>query len=292
MIELEGTVTIDRRIARHPLWLRKPFSDGHAMLDLFVLANNRAGEMEKRGIYAALERGQCGWSELGLADRWGWSRTKVRGFLTQLEKRGTISRSVSNLTTVITLTNYDTYNPDSGVFSDEKNTRRTPEEQQKDTEGERGRGIGNPPDENSPSRGDVPDEAEVLAKGRAFAGDISLGIPAGVPERWSLDWLHNRTRPGRPPMADWEAEYVRDFKRDFRSRHPKALGQGEVQKKNGGAATDGQTPAQLRYRLDRERERLEAEVNAARTVGTDWRPALAQLERVEGEIAALAGGSQ
>ena len=48
-MNFEGQITLDRRIASHPLWLDKPFSLGQAMVDLFLLANNRAVQAVVRG---------------------------------------------------------------------------------------------------------------------------------------------------------------------------------------------------------------------------------------------------
>jgi len=120
-----GWFRIHRKLFENELWKMKPFSKGQAWIDLIGGANYVDGSFFIRGNEIKLKRGELGWSELTLAERWGWSRNKVRGFLALLENRGQIEQQkLHKLTTIIRIKNYDMYQNDT--------TDNTTEGQQKD----------------------------------------------------------------------------------------------------------------------------------------------------------------
>ena len=141
--------------------------------------------------------------------------------------------------------------------------------------------INHPPKPSGEEEGNwIPADAEVMAFGAAFAGEPASGTPGPIAAAFLADWL--RQMHGRrefPPR--WKRALVAAWRGDA-SRYMQPVAEG---KKNAAA---GQTPAQVRYHLDKEKERLEAEVRAGNSLGTDYREALAKLERVEGEIASTA----
>lgn len=110
----DGGVFLVREFFWKPLWTggctrECGFHPGAAWVDLLGLANDRDSELDVRGIKIPIKRGQVGWSQFKLAQRWGWSRTKVKAFLKRLEKDGRITVKTDNETTIITLTNYCEY---------------------------------------------------------------------------------------------------------------------------------------------------------------------------------------
>lgn len=78
--------TIDRRLLEEELWTAEPFTKGQAWVDLIGRASYKDGELTKRGELITSER--------ALADRWHWSRKKVRCFIQSLERAGMIKRTV------------------------------------------------------------------------------------------------------------------------------------------------------------------------------------------------------
>lgn len=68
---------IPTSILNDDCWAEKPFTKGQAKVDIFLLSANESSGFER--------------SEIQLADRWGWSRGKVRAFLDALEESGEIS---------------------------------------------------------------------------------------------------------------------------------------------------------------------------------------------------------
>lgn len=70
----------------------EPFTKWQAWVDLLLLANHDTGCVDKRGVEVKVRRGQTAIGEIKLADRWKWSRGKVRRFLSSLENSRQIRR--------------------------------------------------------------------------------------------------------------------------------------------------------------------------------------------------------
>lgn len=91
-----------------------------------MLANHKEGLLDIRGVMVTIKRGQVGHSELKLAARWRWSRGKVRRFLKWLKTEHQIEHQKNNVTSLITILNYDRYQGDN-------TTNGTPNGHQTDT---------------------------------------------------------------------------------------------------------------------------------------------------------------
>jgi DNA replication protein DnaD len=128
-----GWIKLHRRLLDNPLWLSEKFTKPQAWVDLLLLANHSESFIIVRGIKVKIKRGQVGWSEPKLADRWGWSRSKVRNFLKLLENEQQIEQQKNNVTLIISILNYNSYQEKEQQNIQQKNSRRTAEEQQKDS---------------------------------------------------------------------------------------------------------------------------------------------------------------
>lgn len=106
-----GYFKVHRSLFDNPLWTSEPFTKAQAWIDLFGKANHDDGFFFKRGIKIDVKRGQTGRSELTLSKDWKWSRGKVRRFLKWLEINEMIERKQDNKTTIITICNYDRFQP-------------------------------------------------------------------------------------------------------------------------------------------------------------------------------------
>ena len=116
---MSGWIKLHRQIADNPLWKSEAFTRAQAWVDLILLANHKDSFFYKRGIKIDVKRGQLGVSEKGLADRWKWSRNKVKKFLKELENEHQIKVIKNNVTQVVTVLNYN-------EFQQEKTPSRTP----------------------------------------------------------------------------------------------------------------------------------------------------------------------
>lgn len=106
---VENAFAISRKLFDNPIWYHETFTRGQAWVDLIGNANYVDSEFMVRGNLVKIKRGQIGWSELTMAKRWKWSRNKVRRFLSMLEMKHQIEQQKNNVTTVITILNYENY---------------------------------------------------------------------------------------------------------------------------------------------------------------------------------------
>ncbi len=123
---MTGWISLHRKIQEHWLWEERPFSKGQAWIDILLLVNHEDGKVFMDGELIEVYRGEHITSEPKLAERWGWSRTKVRNFLDLLEKEGMIKNiKEGRKRTRLRVLNYN-------VYQDNLNNRKTTEEQEKD----------------------------------------------------------------------------------------------------------------------------------------------------------------
>ena len=109
-----GYIKLWKKLKDSDFWVSEKFSRAQAFVDLVMLANYKDSYFRARGQRIDVKRGQLAYSELTLAERWKWSRGKVRRFLSELESQTEqkIVQHKSNLTTLITIVNYDIYQGD------------------------------------------------------------------------------------------------------------------------------------------------------------------------------------
>jgi len=104
---MEGWIKLHRQIMENPLYFSEQFTRLQAWIDMLLLANTKDGFFFKRGIRVDVIRGQVGYDVDSLAKRWKWSRGKVERFLIMLEMDRQIIRQKSNITTLISICNYN-----------------------------------------------------------------------------------------------------------------------------------------------------------------------------------------
>lgn len=112
----KGWIKLHRSLQAHWLWKdTEPFDKRSAWIDLLMLANFTDLKVMRKGTLRDRKRGEVNTSILWLADRWKWSRAKVKRFLNVLEKDGMITQNSTTDGTTITLENY-------GVWQDSVTT--------------------------------------------------------------------------------------------------------------------------------------------------------------------------
>lgn len=130
---MEGWISLHRKIQKHWLWKDKPFSKGQAWIDILMMVNHEDGKAYFRDSVYEVKRGERITSELQLAERWGWSRNKVRKFLDDLKKEQMLEVKKDKRKTFLKVVNYNTYQVSKTLKSTTESTRdETTERQQKD----------------------------------------------------------------------------------------------------------------------------------------------------------------
>ena len=113
----DGYIKLYRQIFDNELWTEKPFSRAQAWIDLLLKANYSTKTCVIKGKSITIKRGQLLRGEDTLAYEWGWSRGKVRRFLTWLDKKGNISKNGTAVGTLITIENYESFQGDRPTHS-------------------------------------------------------------------------------------------------------------------------------------------------------------------------------
>lgn len=106
---MAGFIKTYRKISTHWLWNIKPYSPGQAWIDLLMLAVYKQNKGIFRGGFYDLHPGQLVTSDQTLANRWGWTRKKVRLFLQRLEKDEMLNNKRDNRKSIITICNWGDY---------------------------------------------------------------------------------------------------------------------------------------------------------------------------------------
>jgi hypothetical protein len=128
-----GWIKLHRKLTENPIWTSEVFTRGQAWVDLLLLANHEYGFFYLRDHKVEVQRGQVGYSQLKLSERWQWSRTKVRKFLNDLEKEQQIIQQQSHSTSIITIINYEEYQKKEQLDIQQEDNRKTTGRQQEDT---------------------------------------------------------------------------------------------------------------------------------------------------------------
>jgi hypothetical protein len=115
-----GYIRLYRSLFETFVWKDKPFSYGQAWADMLLLANHKQNKLTIKGEKITVNRGQMAWSILSLADRWGWSRCKVRHFLGLLKEDTMIDHVNRHVTTLISICNYEHYQGAKDTKKDSK----------------------------------------------------------------------------------------------------------------------------------------------------------------------------
>lgn len=127
---LQGWISVHRQIQEHWLWADKPFSKGQAWIDMLMLANHEDKQILLGKEVVTIKTGSFITSEVKLAERWGWSRHKVRDFLDVLKTEKMIDKVSDRQRTTIFVDNYAEYQ-DTGKY--QKDNPGTTQGQPRDT---------------------------------------------------------------------------------------------------------------------------------------------------------------
>jgi hypothetical protein len=293
--DLRGTIHVTKRVRNHPVWeSNEPYCRRAAWLDLILLANDKPRTVAIHGQAIELKRGQLVWSIRSLEKEWHKSSEWITSFLKFCADHAMIKVDTQkNRGTIITILNYDVYNPllpDTDSVSETGTKPDTDSVSETEWKVERGIGSRNKEGGSAPPPttdfAEVPFQAEVLQFAAAYPGDLSRGIPPRISEAWALDWFAWRSSARSWPKK-WRDDLTLRFVSDWVSGNAKARSAGQ---KNGGAPvqTDGRTPASKRFELSRELEELNAHLDALHEANVQPPAATVKREReIKAELAKL-----
>ncbi|KNF09840.1 phage protein [Gottschalkia purinilytica] len=133
MMDSKGWIKLHRNIQSHWIWQsEKPFDKRSAWIDILLLVNHDDNKVFFDNEIIIVKRGEHITSEIKLAERWGWSRTKVRNFLELLQKDGMIKNiKEGRKRTRLIVLNYNDYQN----FENKKKTSEDTREEQEEDKG-------------------------------------------------------------------------------------------------------------------------------------------------------------
>lgn len=120
---MSGWIKIHRSIADH--WLyneNRTYSKLEAWYDLLMNVNYSDTKTMIKGKLYEVKRGQSIMSLDSWSKRWNWDKSKVRRFLNVLQKDEMIELVSDNITTQLTICNYESYQGEGNA--DETRTKR------------------------------------------------------------------------------------------------------------------------------------------------------------------------
>lgn len=120
---MQGWISLHRQIFNNEFYFSERFTKVQAWIDLLLLANNKPATFFIRGNEVRLKRGELGYSIKTLSQRWKWNARTVDKFLQMLSKREMIQCRKNNITTVISINNYDYYQRNTSQTTTQTNRR-------------------------------------------------------------------------------------------------------------------------------------------------------------------------
>ena len=106
---MSGFIKVYRNITNNKLWDDKPFSRGHAWIDLLLRVNHKTSKILVDDTWIEVKPGETIWSIKDMANRWGWSRGKVARFVNGLQTEHMVNQKRTSKFTKITVVNWSKY---------------------------------------------------------------------------------------------------------------------------------------------------------------------------------------
>ncbi|MCC8956146.1 hypothetical protein H8B02_22755 [Bradyrhizobium sp. Pear77] len=104
-----GVFAIDRGIWDHPTFANEPLTEREAWIWLIGEASFKARTRRIGSAVIELKRGQLAASLRFMAEKWGWTDSRVRRFLERLKIDSMIGTATDAGVTVVTVSNYNKY---------------------------------------------------------------------------------------------------------------------------------------------------------------------------------------
>lgn len=205
---MSGWIKMHRAISTHWIWDFDEPDKAMAWVDLLLMARHSDGKMKIKGKLVDIRRGEIGMSQLALQKRWKWSQNKVKRFLNSLKNESMIDYRANELTTIISICNFDSYQDDeraderTNERADGRPHGRTGERRYKNGKNDKNGDIVGAPD------GDQPKHSENPAPKPSPKG-------SRLPDDWELDHTHiEAAREIKPNWDDQRIKFEADKFRD------------------------------------------------------------------------------
>ena len=208
---MAGYIIIPRDLFSDKMFKKGKANETFAFIDLIQLAEYEDSTTNIKGQIVQLKRGDLSTSIRVLSERWGWSANAVTHALDTLERYGKIKRRKSNLTSVISIVNYDAYQTISNAKSNAGGIAESNADKDKYNDINGINGINEEKDANASKekrKRFVPPTVEEVRDYADSIGYSSLNADGFVDYYATRGWKLK----GNQPIKDWKA-CVRTWKR-------------------------------------------------------------------------------
>ena len=220
-----GVFAVASNIFDHDFFAPDPFTEREAWIWLIGEAAWK-GRRVRVGYYmVSLSRGQCAFSIRFLADKWGWSKSRVGRFLDRLKTETMIGTDAGQGVSVITICKYNEYQKVSLPIETHSGTPiGTDAGQMRDKEENRGniKSITKEEPLRGPVAGSIKNpEAEVYRVGKEVLGKSAGGVLTNLrkacdyDDAHALEWLRQAAEKQNP--MEWVKAVLKASKdREYR----------------------------------------------------------------------------
>lgn len=158
----QGWIKLYRKSFDNALYFAERFNKFQAWVDLLLLANPKPNKIFIRGIDVDIKRGQLAYSKKSLAKRWKWNERTVTKFLDLLQDMDMVHTKTSNVTTLISITNYDLYQGFTNHNTEQPQTKAQTDKNEKNNPNEKKKGADGVDHEETLSKEEVKEENKRL----------------------------------------------------------------------------------------------------------------------------------
>jgi hypothetical protein len=123
-----GWIKLHRSLSDHWINEKRKFSKYEAWLDILMNVNYEDNKVLIKGKLYEVKRGQSILSLDSWAKRWIWDKSAVRRFFNLLQKDSMIEIVSDNITTHLTICNYDSYQGQENADETQKKRKRNSKE--------------------------------------------------------------------------------------------------------------------------------------------------------------------
>ncbi len=119
---MQGYIALHRQITENEFYFSERFTKIQAWIDLLLLGSHKSRTIFLKGTEINLKAGELCYSQVSLAKRWKWNERTVKKYLNLLQIRKMIQTKTNNVTTIITILNWNRYQ-----INTERNTEQNTE---------------------------------------------------------------------------------------------------------------------------------------------------------------------
>ena len=210
MSKQKGWISLHRTISDHWLYPKnRSFTKYEAWIDILLECNHSEQKVLIKETLITCKRGESIRSMKEWANRWKWSKSKVKRFFDLLQNDSMIEYKSVQITTHLTVCNYDSYQDVRNATETQTKRRRTSNEHQTNTNNN----VNNANNVNNVNKVPTLSDVEKYFKesDKIQKNHITLEAENFINHYESLDWKRNgkKIKNWKLQASTWANNYVK-----------------------------------------------------------------------------------